>query len=99
MQMLDGWRGDGWWRNDLEVWSIGLSGSGVAVAAYAAGSEEACFEDDAAMTVFTLLQSTTYDVVFIDRPGRLRYHLFNISLDPSTRDLIDTYTRELLAEP
>jgi hypothetical protein len=95
--MLQEWRTDGYGFDVLEVWSVGYPAAEDVVAAYADGSDSACFNDT--VGVFTMYSATADDIFVIDTMGMVRCETnvlyYSLSV-PENRAELDACVRALL---
>jgi hypothetical protein len=95
--MLQAWRADGYGFEVLEVWSVGYPTTEDVIAAFADGSDSACFNDT--IGVFTMYSAMADDIFVIDAMGMVRYETnvlyYSLSV-PENRAELDAQVRALL---
>jgi hypothetical protein len=91
---------NGFSPNDLEAWSVANYGDSYYIGAFAAGSQGACYEDDAVNTVRTALGLEKFDdgVVVILNRDLLKVCEFNVTMNPLTDEVNRLQLDALLGE-
>ena len=99
MQLVQGWRNDGYTRDQVEVWTVGYPGSEAWVDSFAGSATESLFVDSASMTAYSAFNATKDDLIIIDRQGSVAHDVSLASMpltSPTNRDQIDAWVRALL---
>ena len=99
MQLLAGWRNDGYTWDQVELWSVGIPGGEGYEASYAPGNTEAMFVEDASMAAELALDAFNRTLVILDRQGNIVHKVSTDAMpleDPGNRSQVDAWVRALL---
>jgi hypothetical protein len=100
--MLQGWRSEGFGRDRLEVWVVGITILQAMVPPFANGSEASCFvEGTGEVSAFDAFDAKKDDLFVLDGEGTAQFHmsLADKPLSSETnRQTLDAAVRGLLAD-
>lgn len=99
MNLLQGWRNDGYTRDQVELWAVGIPGGEPYVTSFAPGNTEAMFVDDGSMAAELALDAWNRTLVIFDRHGNEAHKVSTDNMpltDPGNRNQVDAWVRALL---
>lgn len=99
--MLQGWRSEGFGRDRLEVWVVGIAITQALVAPFANGSEASCFvEGTGEISAFDAFDAKKDDLFVLDGEGTAQVHM-DLADKPlsseANRQMLDAAVRGLVA--